>query len=111
RTCRAVAHARRRARAAARARRARRRARAGREREPPEQRVEQRRLAAAVRAHERQPLPPGHRHIERSEAKRTALDDGVLQSHDDVAAPYRGREPEAELPGLVWLVDAFEVRD
>ena len=83
-------------------------ARAGRERQPPEQRVEQRRLAAAVRPDDREPLAPAHLEVERAEPERAPLDDGVLEADDDVAAARRRREPEPQLPRLVRLLDGVE---
>ena len=80
-------------------------ARARGERQPPEQRVEQRRLAAAVRPDEREPVAPRDLEVDRPEPERAALDDRLLEPDDDVAAPRRRREPEPQLPRLVRLLD------
>jgi hypothetical protein len=99
---------------AARARRARlpvRPTSSRRERQPPEQRVEERRLAASIQPDECEPLAPRDLEAHRPEAERSTLDDRLLEPHDDVAAPGGRREPEPQLPRLVRLVHAVEVAE
>ena len=81
------------------------------ERQAAQQGVEQRRLAAPVRAEHRDAFGPGELEVERAEPKRAALDDGALEPHDDIAAALARREVEPQLPGLVRLVDALEPLD
>ena len=85
-------------------------ARAGGERQPAEQRVEQRRLAAAVRPGDREPVAPADGEVERAEPEGAALDDRVLEPDDDLAAARRRRERELELPRLVRLLDGLDLR-
>src|SRR5579859_1955693 len=84
---------------------------AGRKREAAEQRVEQRRLAASVCSGDREPVAPPHLDVERAEAERAALGDGVLEPHDDVAAARPEAEGKVELPGLVRLLDLLYLRE
>src|SRR5581483_8313857 len=83
-------------------------ARAHRERQPAEQRIEERRLAAAVRADDREAVADMEVDVDRPEAERAALDHRALEPGDHVAAARAGHEPEAELPRLVRLLDDGE---
>src|SRR5262249_34634405 len=84
---------------------------AGCEREAAEHRVEQRRLAAPVRSGDRDAVSPADGEVERAEAERAALDDGVLESDCDLAAARRRRQRELELPRLVRLLDGLDARE
>src|SRR5581483_11319013 len=84
---------------------------AGGESEAAEDRVEQGRLAAPVRADDREPVAPAKLEVERPEPERAALDDGALEPRDDVAATSARREAELELPRLVRLLDRREVAE
>ena len=79
-----------------------------RERHATEQRVEQRRLPAPVRADDGDPLAPADLDVERAEGEGASADERALEPDDDVAAARGRREPEAELPRLVRLVDRVE---
>src|SRR5437763_2585549 len=81
------------------------------ERDTADQGVEQRRLAAAVRAQHSDAFGPGELEVDRAEPKRAPLDDSVLEPHDDVAAALGRRQVEPQLPGLVRLVDPLEPLD
>ena len=70
-------------------------ARAARERQPAEQRVDQRRLAGAVRPDDREPLAEAELEVERAEAERPALDDRAGELGDQAAAAVGARRATA----------------
>ena len=84
---------------------------AGSERKPAEQGVQQRRLAAAVRPGDGEPVAPADREVERPEPEGAALDDRVLEANGDLATARRRRERELELPRLVRLLDGLDPRE
>ena len=76
--------------------------------DPTEDQRDQRRLAGAVVTDERDPFAVLDQEIDRPEPEVAALDDGIAQTGDDVAAPRRVGHVEAELPRLSRLVDRLE---
>ena len=82
--------------------------RPGCQREAAEQRLDERRLARPVGADERDPLGPGDVQRERAQREVAALDDRVLQAHDDVARPGRLVDGEAQVPSLPGLLDHLQ---
>src|SRR5207247_7029837 len=74
------------------------------ERQPPEQDIDQRRLAAAVRTGDREPVGPAELDVERPERERPAPRDRDLQAHHDVAATAARRPRNPQLPRLLRLL-------
>ncbi len=70
-----------------------------------EQRVEQRRLAAAVRAEDRDPLAVVDLQVDRTEREVAAAHDRAGEPATTAAAARRGRDLHAQLPALPRLVD------
>src|SRR5207244_8034804 len=81
---------------------------AARQRQPSEQRVEQRGLAAPVGAAYRDALGPPDLDVDGSQGERAALDDGVGEAGDDIAGARRGGDGELEVPALPWLLHRLE---
>src|SRR5581483_9163133 len=80
----------------------------GRERQVAQQRPEQRRLAAPVRADDRDAVPPADGEVERAEPERAALDDGAVEARDRLPAPGRRSKLEPQAPRLPGLLDSVE---
>ncbi len=84
------------------------------ERQPAEERGQQRRLARAVAPDDGQPVAPRHLERHRTEPEAgvavdpRALDDRVGQPGHDVAAPAGVRDREPQVPALPGLVDGLE---
>ena len=79
---------------------------------PPEHRPQQRRLARAVRADERDPLPCGHEQIDRPQPEvGGCIHDNPGEAGDDVATAGSRRDVETQLPRHAWLVDDVETFD
>ncbi len=87
------------------------RGRAGVKRNPPEQRAEQRRLAGAVRAGDRDPVGPVDLQVDRAERERAAADHRAAQRRHDRAGPRRGRDLHPQLPLLARLLDDLQPLD
>src|SRR4029453_18771830 len=79
-----------------------------RERELAEERAKQRRLAAAVRSHDRKPIAVPKLELERAEPEGVALDDGSLKMRDNTASARAGLELEVQAPRLPRLLDRVE---
>ena len=85
--------------------------RSRREREPAQQRCEERRLARAVGPDDRDALGPRHRHVDRPESEVAPFDDRGRQPGDVVAAAFGTSDGEVELPSLPRLLDHVEPID
>src|SRR4051812_15090554 len=70
-----------------------------------EDRVEQCRFPAPVRTDDCEPIGPRELQVERAELERTTFHHRLLESHDDIAAPFLRRKLEPELPRLGRLVE------
>src|SRR5215468_7305803 len=81
------------------------------ERQPSEQDVDQRRLAAPVRAGYREPVRPADREVERPEGEITPAGDRVLETQHQVAAPPCGGQRNPQLPRLVGFLGLVEALD
>ena len=86
-------------------------ARARGERQPADERVDERRLAAAVRADERDPLAPGQLEVERAEHEAAAPQRRAVQAHGHVARALAAAEAQLQLPAPPRLVDGVEPLD
>src|SRR4051794_28706349 len=84
---------------------------AGRQGHSAEHGLEERRLARSVGADDCQPILPAHLQIQRTQPERAALDDGMVEADDDVAAARRGRESEVEVPSLPRLLGDLQTLD
>src|SRR5439155_24653579 len=86
-------------------------ARSTRERDVTDQRAQQRRLASAVPADDRDALAPADVEIQRSEPERAALDDGAAQPRHEVAparARLEGQLQSPRTPRLVHFCEPLE---
>ena len=80
-------------------------ARARGQRQPAEQAVDERRLPAAVRADQRDPLAPRQLEVQRAEDEAAAAQLGALEPGGDVAGALAAAEAQLQLPALPRLLD------
>ena len=81
------------------------------EREPAEQRADERGLAAAVVADDGDALGPADRQRDRAEREPATPHDGPVESGDHRAGARRGGDLELELPALPRFVDDLQPLD
>src|SRR5215213_1073727 len=81
---------------------------AARQRQPAEQTLEERRLAAPVRPRQRNPLARAKDQVDRAEPEGAPRYDRRIEPCDDVASARRGGQGQPQIPRLPRLVDPLE---
>src|SRR5215208_277731 len=81
---------------------------AAHQRQPAEQSLEERRLAAPVRPRHRNPLASAEHQVERAEPEGAPRQDRRIEPRDEVASARRRRQGQPEIPRLPGLVDPLE---
>ena len=81
------------------------------ERYPPEQRLQQGRLAGTVRAGDRDPVRPVDLQVNRPQGEGAAADDGAAHRGDDRSRPRRRGDLHPQVPFLARLLDSLQALD